>query len=162
MNRIAPCLWFNDQAEEAAKFYTSVFKQGKILEITHYPNAGQEIHGKSAGSVMTVVFELDGTRITALNGGPQFKFTEAISLMIDCKTQDEIDYYWEKLIAGGGKHGPCGWLTDRFGLSWQISSAEFDSLIGKADPARSARVFGAMMKMSKIDLGALKRAYDGE
>lgn len=160
MSPMSVCLWFDDQAEAAAKFYTSVFKRSKILETSHYPEAGQEVHGKRAGTVLTVTFEIDGQRIMALNGGPQFKFSEAISLCVDCETQDEIDYYWEKLAAGGGKHGPCGWLTDRFGLSWQINSTEMTRMLTGSDKAATTRAFAAMMKMGKLDIAALKRAYE--
>src|SRR5256885_12166094 len=118
-SKIVPCLWFDDQGEEAAKFYTSIFKGSKINKITHYTEAGREVHGRKAGSVMTVAFELAGQPFTALNGGPQFKFNEAISFQVNCETQDEIDYFWSKLTEGG-QEGPCGWLKDKFGLSWQV------------------------------------------
>ena len=162
MGPIAICLWFDDQAEEAAKFYTSVFKSSKILETTRYPEAGHEIHGKRAGSVLTVTFEINGQRIIGLNGGPQFKFTEAASLSVDCSTQEEIDYYWEKLTSGGGSPGPCGWLKDRFGLSWQIVSTEVQRMLLDRDRARVERVFAAIMNSSKVDIAALTRAFEGK
>jgi len=159
MSRISPCLWFDDQAEEAANFYTSVFKRGKIVEITRYPDAGKETHGKAAGGVMTVTFELDGQRYIGLNGGPQFKFSEAMSLSIDCESQAEVDYYWEKLTAGGGKPGPCGWLTDRFGLSWQVVPVELQKMLTDPDAERVKRVFASVMKMSKPDIAAMRQAF---
>ncbi len=162
MPKINPCLWFDGQAEDAANFYVTVFKNSKILQISHYTDAGRETHGRPAGSVMTVLFELDGTRFTALNGGPQFKFDEAISFEIDCGSQEEVDYYWEKLTAGGGSPGPCGWLKDRFGLSWQVVPRQLNEWMLDKDKAKADRVMEAMLKMKKLDIAALKRAYDGK
>jgi len=159
MPTIVPNLWFDDQAEEAARFYTSVIKNSKILGSTRYPDAGQEVHGRPAGSVMTVEIDLDGNRYTAMNGGPEFKFNEAISIAIECKSQEEIDFYWDKLIEGGGSHGPCGWLKDRFGLSWQIVPQELHEL--QADPVKAKRLMNAFLKMKKLDIAALKRAAEG-
>lgn len=159
--KFAPCLWFDTQAEEAARFYCSVFRNARLGRISRFPNAGQEIHGKAAGSVMTVEFELDGQPFVALNGGPKFRFDEAVSFQIYCDTQDDIDYYWNALTEGG-QEGPCGWLKDRFGLSWQVVPAAIPDMMTDADAARSARVMNAFMKMKKFDLAALRRAYDGE
>ena len=152
--KIVPCLWFDSQAEDAARFYTSIFK-GKITKTTHYTEAGHEVHGRPAGSVMTVVFELAGQSFTALNGGPQFKFTEAISFQVNCDTQDEIDHFWSKLTQGG-QEGPCGWLKDQFGLSWQVTPSMMGDFF--ADPKTSGRVMQAMMKMKKLNIAELKRA----
>src|SRR5438105_1066121 len=139
-HKIAPCLWFDTQAEEAANFYCSVFKNSRIGKISRFPKAGQEIHGKPAGSVMTVEFELDDQPFVALNGGPQFKFDEAVSFQISCDTQADIDHYWSKLTAGGGSEGPCGWLKDRYGLSWQVVPAAIPKMMTDPDPAKSERV----------------------
>ncbi len=158
---IAPCLWFDTQAEDAARFYCSVFKNAKLGKISRFPNAGQDVHGKPAGSVMTVEFELDGQPFLALNGGPQFKFDEAVSFQIYCDTQADIDHYWDKLTTGGGAEGPCGWLKDKFGLSWQVVPAAIPKMMADPDPVKSARVMNAFMKMKKLDLGAIERAYAG-
>jgi len=158
MQRITPFLWFDDQAEEAAKFYCSVFKNSKIKEKTYY--TGEEPVGKK-GQVMTVVFELDGQEFVALNGGPQFKFTEAISFSVNCETQEEIDYFWEKLSADGGSTGPCGWLKDKFGLSWQVSPIVLAEMLSDKDPAVAGRVMEAMLQMTTFDIAALERAYKG-
>ncbi len=160
IQKITPCLWFDDQAEEAAKFYTSIFKNSKVVKIARYGEAGREIHGKPAGTVMTVVFQLEGQEFLALNGGPQFKFTEAISLSVDCKTQQEVDEFWGKLSAGG-EEGPCGWLKDKYGLSWQINPAILGEMLSDPDPQKSGRVMEAMLQMKKIDIEKLKRAYAG-
>jgi predicted 3-demethylubiquinone-9 3-methyltransferase (glyoxalase superfamily) len=161
LSKITPCLWFDDQAEPAANFYTGIFKNSKIVQITHYGKAGSEIHGRPAGSVLTVAFELEGQSFTALNGGPIFKFNEAISLQVMCDTQAEIDYYWEKLRAGGDpKAEQCGWLKDKFGLSWQIVATPLLEMITSPDHEKSQRAFGAMMQMKKLDIAALKKAYD--
>lgn len=152
---ITPCLWFDDNAEEAAKFYVSVFKNSKIVTTARYGDAGPG----PKGSVMTVVLELDGQQFIALNGGPRFKFTEAVSFSIDCKDQSEVDYYWEKLSAGGQQQ-PCGWLRDRFGLSWQVVPSALGEMMSDPDPARANRVMGAMLKMKKMDIAALGRAYE--
>jgi predicted 3-demethylubiquinone-9 3-methyltransferase (glyoxalase superfamily) len=160
--RITPCLWFADEAEEAAKFYTGIFKNSRITAVTRYSSAGMEVHGRPAGSVMTVQFELDGQTFTALNGGPIFKFNEAVSLQVNCETQEEIDYYWEKLSAGGDpKAQQCGWLKDRYGLSWQVVPANMDELFTKEKSAGAQRVMEAMLRMKKIDIAELRRAYDG-
>lgn len=161
--RITPCLWFDHQAEEAARFYTSIFSNARIVDVTRYGEAGHEIHGKPAGSVMTVIFELDGQRFTALNGGPVFAFNEAISLQVDCATQAEVDHYWQALAAGGDERAQhCGWLKDRFGVSWQIVPSVLPELLADPDPARSQRVFQAMLQMKKLDTTQLRRAQAGE
>jgi predicted 3-demethylubiquinone-9 3-methyltransferase (glyoxalase superfamily) len=158
--KITPFLWFDHQAEEAAKFYVSIFENSKILNVTRYTEAGREIHGRPPGSVMTVEFQLEGQRFIALNGGPQFKFTEAISFSVDCKTQEEVDRFWKKL-SKGGEEGPCGWLKDKYGLSWQINPTILGELLGDKDAKKAARVMNAMLKMKKIDIAALKKAYKG-
>ena len=157
--RISPCLWFDDQAEQAAKFYTSIFKNAKIGRITRYGEAGREIHGRPPGSVLTVEFELDGQKFTALNGGPLFQFNEAMSLMIWCETQQEVDHYWDKLGAGGDPSAQqCGWLKDKFGVSWQVVPTIMLELLSDPDHARSERAMAAMMQMKKLDIAALKKA----
>lgn len=162
LNRITPCLWFDTQAEEAARFYCSVFGNSRIIGISRYPEAGHEIQGMPAGSVLTVVFELDGETFTALNGGPAFTFTEAISLQLFCETQGELDYYWEHLSAGGDPAAQqCGWLKDRFGVSWQIVPAALPEMMMAEDPAHSERVMAALLQMKKLDLARLQQAYEG-
>jgi predicted 3-demethylubiquinone-9 3-methyltransferase (glyoxalase superfamily) len=162
MTRISPCLWFDDQAEQAAAFYTSIFRNSKIVGITRYGTAGFEIHQRPAGSVMTVDFELDGHPFTALNGGPVFQFNEAVSFQIICDTQAEVDAYWEKLGAGGDpKAQQCGWLQDKFGLSWQVVPAGMQEMLSDPGSEAASRVMNAMMGMKKIDLNALKRADEG-
>jgi predicted 3-demethylubiquinone-9 3-methyltransferase (glyoxalase superfamily) len=162
LKRITPCLWFDDQAEEAVQFYTSIFAGSSIGLISRYGEAGKEIHGRPPGSVLTIAFELDGQPFTALNGGPAFRFNEAVSFQVMCETQEEVDYYWDKLREGGvGEAQWCGWLKDRFGLSWQIVPNVLPQMIGDPDSARSQRVFAAIMKMKKIVIADLKRAYDG-
>jgi predicted 3-demethylubiquinone-9 3-methyltransferase (glyoxalase superfamily) len=162
-SRIAPCLWFDTQAEEAARFYTGIFKNSRIHKTTRYSDAGIETHHKKPGSVLTVEFELDGTRFTTLNGGPDFKFNEAVSLQIFCETQDEIDYYWNKLTAGGDPSAQiCGWLKDRYGVSWQVVPNIMSELIADENSPGAKRAMEAMMKMKKIDIEELQRAYDGE
>ncbi len=156
MPEITPFLWFDTQAEEAAKFYVGIFPRSKIVSVARYGEAGPG----PKGSVMTVAFELDGKRFTALNGGPQFKFTEAISFVVDCKTQKDVDRYWAKL-SKGGEEGPCGWLKDKYGLSWQIVPTALGELLSDPDPAKSKRVMEAMLKMRKLDIGVLKNAYEG-
>ena len=159
---ITPCLWFDDQAEDAARFYTSVFKNSRITAISHYPAAGQEIHGQQAGKVMTVVFELDGQPFTALNGGPIFKFNEAISFQVNCETQDEIDYYSRALGEGGDPNAQqCGWIKDRYGASWQIVPSVLTAMMLDSDPAKVQRAFGAMLQMKKLDMAELERAFAG-
>lgn len=160
--RITPCLWFDDQAEQAANFYTSVFPNSRITQISRYGEVGHEIHGRPAGSVMVVAFELDGQSFTALNGGPVFRFNEAISLQIACDTQEEIDYYWEKLSEGGDeKAQQCGWLKDRYGLSWQVEPAMLSEMLCDPDRSKTERVMAALLEMKKLDIAALKRAYEG-
>ena len=162
LNTIIPCLWFDNQAEEAAKFYTSIFKNSKIDKITRYSEAGKEFHGKEPGSVLTVAFELDGQSFTALNGGPIFKFNEAVSLQVHCQTQKEVDYYWDKLSAGGDKNAQqCGWLKDKYGLSWQIVPRILLDLIADHTSPKSQRAMSAMMEMKKLDIAELQRAYEG-
>lgn len=161
--RISPCLWFAGQAEEAAKYYVGIFKNSRIATVTRYGEAGKEAHGRPPGSVMTVVFELDGQSFMALNGGPAFTFNEAVSLMVNCETQQEIDYYWDKLSAGGDpKAQMCGWLKDKYGLSWQIVPKDFDKFYKDEKSAGAARTMNAMLKMKKLDMGALERAYEGK
>ena len=155
MRRITPFLWFDTQAEEAARFYVSIFANSRILSTTRYGEAGPG----PKGGVMTVRFELDGQELIALNGGPHFKFNEAISLSVDCKTQEEVDAFWEKL-SRGGQEGPCGWLKDRYGLSWQINPSILGELLADPDPAKSKRVMEAMLKMKKIDIAGLRKAYE--
>ncbi|HKG16915.1 MAG TPA: VOC family protein [Solirubrobacteraceae bacterium] len=154
--KITPNLWFDNEAEEAAAFYTSVFRDSRIVEVAHFPEGAP----RPAGMVMTVEFELEGQRFIAINGGPEFKFDEAVSLQISCDTQDEVDYYWERLSAGG-EEGPCGWLKDRYGLSWQVTPKGMDELFSDADPERAQRAMQAMLPMRKLDIAALRRAADG-
>jgi predicted 3-demethylubiquinone-9 3-methyltransferase (glyoxalase superfamily) len=154
--RITPNLWFDTEAEEAAGFYTSVFKNSRIVNIAHYTEAGP----REAGTVMTVEFELDGQRFVGINGGPQFTFDEAISLQINCETQEEVDYYWERLT-DGGEEGPCGWLKDRYGLSWQVVPTGMDELLTDADPERATRAMRALLGMRKLDIAAIRSAADG-
>jgi predicted 3-demethylubiquinone-9 3-methyltransferase (glyoxalase superfamily) len=160
--KITPCLWFNTEAEDAANFYCSVFENSKIEQVSRYVDAGQEIHGKKAGSVMVVAFELEGQKFVALNGGPQFKFDEAISFQISCQTQKEVDYFWSELTAGGGQEGPCGWLKDRYGLSWQVVPDQLIDMMLDKDASKVARVTNAFLKMKKFDLETLNRAYAGK
>jgi predicted 3-demethylubiquinone-9 3-methyltransferase (glyoxalase superfamily) len=159
--KITPCLWFDNEAEDAAKLYTTVFANSRIKQISRYTEAGREIHGKAPGSVMVVEFELEGQTFTALNGGPQFKFDEAVSFQVMCDTQDEIDHFWARL-SEGGKEGPCGWLKDRFGLSWQVVPSVLPQMMKDADGAKSGRVMNAIMTMKKLDLNALQRAYSAQ
>jgi len=157
--RIAPCLWFDHQAEEAANYYVSIFKNAKIVNVLRYPKAGQEIHHQPEGAVMVVDFELDGQRISGLNGGPIFKFTEAISLQVYCDTQDEIDHYWDKLGAGGDpKAQQCGWLKDKYGLSWQIVPRSMPDYMQDHTSPQAQRAMAAMMTMKKIDIKAFETA----
>lgn len=154
------CLWFDDQAEEAARFYTSIFEDSAIGRIARYGSEGYEYHGKPEGSVMTVDFTLNGMNFLALNGGPQFKFDEAISIVITCETQEEIDHYWERLT-DGGEEGPCGWLKDRFGVSWQIVPRVLQEYQTDPDPARQARVAQAVFRSKKFEIAQLAAAYEG-
>jgi predicted 3-demethylubiquinone-9 3-methyltransferase (glyoxalase superfamily) len=154
MQKITPCLWFDTEGEEAAQFYTSVFPNSRIVEVTRYGSAGP----RDEGTVMTVTFELDGQRFIALNGGPDFKFNEAISLEVDCETQDEVDSFWSALTADGGEEGPCGWLKDRYGVSWQIVPKVLTELISDPDQEKAQRVMAAMLKMKKIEVAELEKA----
>ena len=159
---ITACLWFNNQAEEAAKFYVSLFNNSAIGAVTRYGKEGFEVHGRPEGSVMTVNFRLEGQEFTALNGGPHFKFSEAISFVVRCETQTEVDRYWDKLGEGGDERArQCGWLKDKYGVSWQIVPAALFEMIADADSERSGRVMRAMLQMKKLDLAALRRAYEG-
>lgn len=158
MKKVNAFLWFDSEAEEAAKFYVGIFKNSKICRITRYPKEAAEKIGRPPGSVMTVEFKLDGVEIVALNGGPMFKFTEAISLNVNCETQEEIDYFWEKLPADGGSTGPCGWLKDKFGVSWQVSPVMLGDLLAEPDTAKAERVMNAMMRMNKFDIAGLQKA----
>ena len=161
MKKVNAFLWFDSEAEGAAKFYVGIFKNSKIGKITRYPKEAAEKIGRPPGSVMTVEFTLDRVEFVALNG-PQFKFTEAISFNVNCETQDEIDYFWENLSAGGGSTGPCGWLKDKFGLSWQVSPVILGDMLADPDAAKAERVMTGMMEMDKIDIAALKKAYAGK
>jgi predicted 3-demethylubiquinone-9 3-methyltransferase (glyoxalase superfamily) len=161
VRKITPCLWFDDQAEDAARFYVSIFENSGIGTVTRYGKEGFEVHGRPEGSVLTVSFRLEGQDFTALNGGPQFKFTEAISLVVRCKTQAEVDRYWDKLRDGGDeKAQQCGWLKDRYGLSWQIVPEALFDMIADPDHAKTERVMRALLQMKKLDLAALRRAYE--
>ena len=162
MKRITPCLWFDSEAEEAARFYTGIFKNAKITSISRYGEAGREVHGQPAGKVLAVAFELEGQPYTALNGGPQFKFNEAVSFQIPCRNQEEIDYYWDKLIAGGDARAQqCGWLKDKYGLSWQVFPSALMDMLQDKDRGKADRVMQAMLQMKKMDLEGLERAYAG-
>ena len=163
IQRITPCLWFDDQAEEAATFYTSIFAGSRIVAVSRYGEAGREAHGRPPGSVMTVAFDLDGQSFTALNGGPVFRFSEAISFQVSCETQAEVDHYWDKLSAGGDpKAQQCGWLKDRYGVSWQIVPSVLPELLSHPDSEGSRRAFEAMLTMKKLDIPTLKRAFAGQ
>lgn len=159
MPKITPFLWFNNNAEEAANFYISIFKNSKIKKITRYPEAAANAPGRPAGSVMTMVFQLNGQEFIALNGGPHFQFTEAVSFVVNCDTQAEIDEFWDKLSAGG-QESQCGWLKDRYGLSWQIVPTQIERWLSDEDPEKSARVIAAFLPMKKLDLKKLQAAYD--
>jgi predicted 3-demethylubiquinone-9 3-methyltransferase (glyoxalase superfamily) len=156
MNQITPCLWFDTEGEEAANFYVSVFPNSRIVDVTRYGSAGP----RPEGMVMTVSFELDGRKFVALNGGPNYTFSEAISFQVSCKDQDEVDTFWNKL-SEGGEEGPCGWLKDRYGVSWQVFPTVLPELLADPDPVRSQRVMQAMLEMSKIEIDALERAAEG-
>ena len=159
MQKITPFLWFDDKAEEAAKFYCSIFKNSKVGDITRYDEEGAKVSGRAKGSVMTVAFQLEGQQFVALNGGPLFKFTEAVSFVVNCETQEEVDYFWSKLSAGG-EESRCGWLKDKFGLSWQVVPTVLMELLQDKDAAKSQRVMKAMLQMDKIDIATLKQAAD--
>jgi predicted 3-demethylubiquinone-9 3-methyltransferase (glyoxalase superfamily) len=158
--KITPCLWFHSQAEEAANAYVAIFKSSRILRISRYGKEGHEIHGMKAGSVMTVEFEIEGQRFLALNGGPHFKFNEAVSFQVHCETQEEIDYFWSRLTEGG-EEGPCGWLKDRYGLSWQVVPKILPDMLMDPESEKSGRVTKAFLKMKRFDIAALERAYEG-
>ena len=160
VQKITPFLWFDTQAEEAAKFYVSIFKNSKVGSVSRYDEEGAKASGRPKGSVMTVAFELDGQAFTALNGGPVFKFTEAISLVVNCDTQAEVDHFWQKLSAGG-EEVQCGWLKDKFGVSWQVVPMILMEMLQDKDPEKSKRVMAAMLKMKKIEIEPLKKAYAG-
>jgi len=162
MEKIISCLWFDGNAEAAARFYVSVFKNSRLGAIARYGEVGQEVHGKAPGTVLTVEFQLNGRDFLALNGGPQFKFTEAVSFQVMCETQEEVDDYWEKLAGDGGSAQRCGWLKDKYGLSWQIIPTVLPALLKDKDRAKANRVMAAMLKMGKLDIAALERAYQGK
>lgn len=159
--RVSPCLWFDKEAEDAAKFYVSIFNNSKIIQVARYPEVGQEIHGQPAGSVMTVMFVLDGQEFTALNGGPQFKFSEAISLQVYCDTQEEIDHFWSRLTAEGGEPSLCGWLKDKYGLSWQVVPSALPDMLYDADREKAQRVVNAVWRMGKLNISQIRQAYEG-
>lgn len=162
MQKITPFLWFDKNAEQAVRFYTSIFKNSKILKVVRYTKAGHEIHGRKPGSVMTIAFKLAGQNFVALNGGPSFKFTEAVSMVVNCDTQREVDYYWDRLSKGGPKQAQiCGWLKDKYGLSWQIVPAALPKLLGDRNTAKAQRAMQAMMQMKKLDIAKLKQAFEG-
>ena len=162
VQKITPCLWFDGQAEEAAAFYTGIFSNSRILQITRYGKAGHDVHGRLAGSVMTVLFELGGQAFTALNGGPMFKFNEAISFQVMCDTQKEVDHYWEKLSEGGDpKAQQCGWLKDKYGVSWQVVPRAVIEMFDDPASGNSQRAMEALLRMKKLDIDALKRAHEG-
>jgi predicted 3-demethylubiquinone-9 3-methyltransferase (glyoxalase superfamily) len=161
MQKITPFLWFDTQAEEAANFYTSVFKNSKIVSVARYGEEGVKASGRPKGTAMTIAFQLDGQEFVALNGGPHFKFTEAISFVVNCKTQEEVDHYWEKLSTGGDeKAQQCGWLKDKYGLSWQIVPTVLVEMLQDKDSKKSERVMEALLKMKKLDIKTLQRAYE--
>ena len=160
MQKITPFLWYDNQAEEAANYYVSVFKNSRVKNATRYDEAGAKASGRPAGSVMTVDFELDGQEFVGLNGGPHFKFTEAVSFVVNCETQEEVDYFWEKLSEGGAEV-QCGWLKDKYGLSWQVVPTILSELLKNKDPEKAKRVVQAMLQMKKIDIEALNRAAEG-
>src|SRR5919109_720551 len=161
MQKITPCLWFDSNAEEAVSFYTSIFKNSKIGNISRYGNEGYEIHRKPAGTVLTIEFELNGQAFTALNGGPMFKFNEAISFQVGCESQEEVDYYWEKLSEGGDQNAQrCGWLKDKYGLSWQIVPTILGKMLQDKDGKKSESVMKALLQMKKLDIKTLKQAYE--
>lgn len=166
MRKITPFLWFDNEAEEAANFYTSIFSakggNSKITQTTYYPKAAEEVSGKPAGSIMTISFQLEGQDFVAINGGPEFKFNESISFMVNCETQEELDYYWDKLKEGGDEKAQiCGWLKDKFGLSWQIVPTIWSEMLQDKDTEKTERVMKALLQMKKIDIAKLKQAYEG-
>ena len=163
MQQITPFLWFDNQAEEAVRFYTSIFKNSKVGKILRYGEEAAKVSqsGRAAGSVLTMEFEIEGQKFTALNGGPAFKFNESISFVVNCDTQKEVDYFWEKLTAGGGQESQCGWLKDKFGVSWQVVPTVLIEMLGDKDSEKSERVMKAMLQMDKLDIKKLKVAYAG-
>ena len=158
MQKITPFLWYDDKAEEAANFYCSIFKNSKVGSVTRYEGEGAKASGRPAGTVMTVEFEFEGQKFVALNGGPHFKFTEAVSFVVNCETQEEVDYFWAKLTADGGAESQCGWLKDKYGLSWQIVPTVLGELMKDKDPEKSKRVMEAMLQMDKLDIKGLQQA----
>ena len=162
MQKITPFLWFDSNAEEAVNFYISIFKNSKLGKVTRYNEASSKAAGRPEGSVMTMEFQLEGQNFSAINAGPHFKFTEAISFVVDCETQEEVDYFWEKLTADGGQESQCAWLKDKYGLSWQIVPRVLIEMLGDKDPQKAQRVMEAMLQMKKIDIATLQRAYDGD
>src|SRR5881396_2355960 len=159
MQKITPFLWFDHQAEDAARFYTSIFKNSKIGRILRYSEEAAKASGQPAGSVLTIEFEIEGQKFVALNGGPQFKFNESISFVVNCETQEEVDYFWEKLTADGGEESQCGWLKDKFGLSWQVTPTVLIDMLQDKDSEKAERVMKAMLQMQKIEIPKLKAAY---
>jgi len=162
VQKITPFLWFDDQAEEAVKFYTSVFKNSKVGRILRYDEEAASKSGRPAGSVLTIEFEIEGQKFVALNGGPQFKFNESVSFVVNCETQEEVDYFWQKLTADGGEESQCGWLKDKFGLSWQVTPTVLIDMLHDKDSEKAERVMKAMLQMQKIDIEKLKAAYGGK
>jgi predicted 3-demethylubiquinone-9 3-methyltransferase (glyoxalase superfamily) len=162
MQKITPCLWFDAQAEEAAKLYTSIFPNSKMGTVSRYGKEGFEFHHMPEGTAMVANFQLQGQDFMALNGGPSFKFSEAISFVVDCETQEEVDMYWNKLTADGGQESQCGWLKDKFGMSWQITPRILNELMADPDKVKAGRVMNAMLQMKKIDIAEIKKAYDGK
>lgn len=160
MQKITPCLWFDNQAEEAVHFYVSLFKNSKVGAVTRYTGESAKVSGRPEGSVMTIAFELDGQPFMAINGGPIFKFTEAFSLVINCDTQDEIDHFWNNLTSSGGQPSQCGWLKDRYGLSWQVVPTALGRLLSSSDPQKSQRVMQTLLQMTKLDINKLQQAHD--
>jgi predicted 3-demethylubiquinone-9 3-methyltransferase (glyoxalase superfamily) len=158
MQKITPFLWFDDQAEEAVKFYTSVFKNSKVGRILRYGEEAAKASGRPAGSVLTIEFEIEGQKFVALNGGPQFKFNESVSFVVNCDTQEEVDYYWGKLTSDGGEESACGWLKDKFGLSWQVTPTVLIDMLHDKDSEKAERVMKTMLQMQKIDIEKLKEA----
>ena len=162
LQKITPCLWFDDRAEEAAEYYVSIFRNAKLCEISRYPEVGKEHHGHEAGSVMTVAVELDGQRYTLMNGGPLFQFSPAVSFQINCESQEEIDYFWDRLAEGGAPEAQaCGWLSDKFGVSWQVVPTILTAMIIDPDPEKRNHVMTALLQMKKLDIAGLKKAYAG-
>jgi predicted 3-demethylubiquinone-9 3-methyltransferase (glyoxalase superfamily) len=162
MQKITPFLWFDDQAEEAVKFYTSIFKNSKVGRVLRYDENAAKAAGRPLGSVLTIEFEIAGHKFTALNGGPEFKFNESISFVVHCDTQNEVDYFWDKLTADGGRESACGWLRDKFGVSWQVTPTVLIDMLHDKNSEKAGRVMKAMLQMQKIDIGKLKDAYAGK